>query len=265
VVAVAALKTEPAQDVLVALAVAELIQVAQAVAPHRVKGLLVVPARLAVATVLAVEVHRLSVSARMLELNPCKGGDGLASSITGTSVTRAGGGGGGLDRFGAGGAGGAARALICPTQWQEPLTLAAAAAVEAVASGPTAALVVRVWSSSPYQQPITAVSQRVRPTVTTSGSNTILQFNSSGKLHRVSHFAKVIDGIVAEVLVIEQDVIDTGMFGKIPSLFVQTSYNTYGGQHPEGRPLRKNFAGIGYTYDPLRDAFIAPQPFASWH
>lgn len=79
----------------------------------------------------------------------------------------------------------------------------------------------------------------------------------------MSHFAKVIDGIVAEVLVIEQDVIDTGMFGD-PSLFVQTSYNTYGGQHPEGRPLRKNFAGIGYTYDAERDAFIAPQPFASW-
>ena len=79
----------------------------------------------------------------------------------------------------------------------------------------------------------------------------------------MSHFAKVIDGIVAEVLVIEQDVIDTGMFGD-PSLFVQTSYNTYGDQHPEGRPLRKNFAGIGYTYDPVRDAFIAPQPFASW-
>jgi hypothetical protein len=79
----------------------------------------------------------------------------------------------------------------------------------------------------------------------------------------MSHFAKVIDGIVTEVLVIEQDVIDTGMFGD-PSLFVQTSYNTYGGQHPDGRPLRKNYAGIGFTYDAERDAFIAPQPFASW-
>lgn len=79
----------------------------------------------------------------------------------------------------------------------------------------------------------------------------------------MSHFAKVIDGIVTEVLVIEQDVIDTGMFGD-PSLFVQTSYNTYGGQHPEGRPLRKNYAGIGDTYDAERDAFYAPQPFASW-
>lgn len=79
----------------------------------------------------------------------------------------------------------------------------------------------------------------------------------------MSHFAKVIDGIVTEVLVIEQDVIDTGLFGD-PSLWVQTSYNTYGGQHPEGRPLRKNYAGVGYTYDAVRDAFIAPQPFPSW-
>ena len=44
----------------------------------------------------------------------------------------------------------------------------------------------------------------------------------------------------------------------------RTSYNTQGGQHPEGRPFRKNYAGIGYTYDPTRDAFIPPQPFASW-
>jgi hypothetical protein len=79
----------------------------------------------------------------------------------------------------------------------------------------------------------------------------------------MSHFAKVIDGIVTEVLVIEQDVIDTGMFGD-PALWVQTSYNTYGGQHPEGRPLRKNYAGVGFTYDAERDAFYAPQPFASW-
>lgn len=79
----------------------------------------------------------------------------------------------------------------------------------------------------------------------------------------MSHFAKVIDGIVTEVLVIEQDVIDTGAFGD-PALWVQTSYNTYGGQHPEGRPLRKNYAGVGDTYDAERDAFYAPQPFASW-
>lgn len=79
----------------------------------------------------------------------------------------------------------------------------------------------------------------------------------------MAHFAKVEDGIVTEVLVIEQDVIDTGAFGD-PSLWVQTSYNTHGGVHPEGRPLRKNYAGIGYTYDAERDAFIPPQPFPSW-
>ena len=44
----------------------------------------------------------------------------------------------------------------------------------------------------------------------------------------------------------------------------RTSYNTHGGQHPEDRPLRKNYAGIGYTYDSARDAFIPPKPFASW-
>jgi len=44
----------------------------------------------------------------------------------------------------------------------------------------------------------------------------------------------------------------------------RTSYNTVGGQHPEGRPFRKNYAGIGYTYDPVRDAFIPPKPNDSW-
>jgi hypothetical protein len=80
----------------------------------------------------------------------------------------------------------------------------------------------------------------------------------------MSHFAQLDENnIVTRVLVIEQDVIDTGLFGD-PSLFVQTSYNTRGGQHPEGRPLRKNYAGIGYTYDATRDAFIPPQPYPSW-
>ena len=45
----------------------------------------------------------------------------------------------------------------------------------------------------------------------------------------------------------------------------RTSYNTVGGVHSGGStPLRKNYAGIGYTYDTARDAFIAPKPFASW-
>jgi hypothetical protein len=45
----------------------------------------------------------------------------------------------------------------------------------------------------------------------------------------------------------------------------RTSYNTHGGVHSSGgTPYRKNYAGIGYTYDAGRDAFIPPQPFASW-
>jgi len=77
----------------------------------------------------------------------------------------------------------------------------------------------------------------------------------------MSHFAKVENGIVTQVIVAEQDVIDSGLFG---TGWVQTSYNTRGGQHSKGRPLRKNYAGVGYTYDAQRDAFIPPQPFASW-
>jgi len=44
----------------------------------------------------------------------------------------------------------------------------------------------------------------------------------------------------------------------------RTSYNTCGNQHPNNKPFRKNYAGVGYTYDAQRDAFIAPQPFPSW-
>jgi len=77
----------------------------------------------------------------------------------------------------------------------------------------------------------------------------------------MAHFAQVENGIVTQVIVAEQDVIDSGLFG---TGWVQTSYNTHGGQHPEGRPLRKNYAGIGYIYDVVRDAFIPPKPFQSW-
>jgi hypothetical protein len=79
----------------------------------------------------------------------------------------------------------------------------------------------------------------------------------------LSHFAKIENGIVTQVIVIEQDVLNLGHWGD-PASWVQTSYNTRGGQHPEGRPLRKNYASIGFTYDSQRDAFIPPQPFPSW-
>jgi len=80
----------------------------------------------------------------------------------------------------------------------------------------------------------------------------------------MSHFAKIENGTVTQVIVVEQDVLDTGLFGD-PNLWVQTSYNTFGGVHVlGGTPLRKNYAGLGYTYDNSRDAFIPPTPFASW-
>ncbi len=86
----------------------------------------------------------------------------------------------------------------------------------------------------------------------------------------MSHFAEInSDNIVQRVIVAEQDFIDTL---ENSSLWIQTSYNTRGGKHyapntndeDGGVALRKNYAGIGYTYDEERDAFIAPQPFPSW-
>jgi hypothetical protein len=77
----------------------------------------------------------------------------------------------------------------------------------------------------------------------------------------MSHFAKVENGIVTQVIVAEQDVIDSGLFG---TGWVQTSYNTHGNKHPEGRPLRGNYTGVGYTYDSVNDVFYAPQPYPTW-
>lgn len=80
----------------------------------------------------------------------------------------------------------------------------------------------------------------------------------------MSHFAKVRDGIVVQVLVAEQEFFDT-FVDSSPGEWIQTSYNTRGGVHAlGGTPLRKNYAGIGFTYDRVRDAFIPPKPYASW-
>jgi len=75
----------------------------------------------------------------------------------------------------------------------------------------------------------------------------------------MSHFAKVVDGKVTEVIVAEQDFINN-----LDGTWLQTSYNTHGNQHPEGRPLRGNYAGIGYNYDATNDVFYAPQQYPSW-
>ena len=88
----------------------------------------------------------------------------------------------------------------------------------------------------------------------------------------MSYFAKIdSDGIVVQVIAIEKDMLDTGNWGD-PNDWVQTSYNTRGGIHyapnsiePDGGiALRKNYAGIGYTYDKVRDAFIPPKSYPSW-
>ena len=75
----------------------------------------------------------------------------------------------------------------------------------------------------------------------------------------MSHFAKVLDGKVIQVIVAEPEFFDT-FVDSSPGTWIQTSYNTHGNQHPEGRPLRGNYAGIGYTYDRENDVFYAPKP-----
>jgi len=80
----------------------------------------------------------------------------------------------------------------------------------------------------------------------------------------MSHFAKVVDGKVTQVIVAEPEFFQT-FVDSSPGEWIQTSYNTHGGQHRNGgTPLRKNYAGIGYSYDRTKDAFIPPKPYPSW-
>lgn len=89
----------------------------------------------------------------------------------------------------------------------------------------------------------------------------------------MAHFAKIIDGVVVDVAVIDQEHIDTGLWGD-PAIWVQTSYNTRAGVYytpntntpdpDQSKAFRKNFAQPGYRWDADRDAFIPPQPYPSW-
>lgn len=89
----------------------------------------------------------------------------------------------------------------------------------------------------------------------------------------MAHFAKVVDGVVTQVIVAEPEFFES-FVDTSPGEWIQTSYNTRGGVHynPETnepsedqtKALRKNYAGIGFTYDRVKDAFIPPKPFASW-
>ena len=89
----------------------------------------------------------------------------------------------------------------------------------------------------------------------------------------MAHFAKVVSGTVTQVIVAEPEFFET-FVDTSPGEWIQTSYNTRGGVHYQAnsnepsedqtKALRKNYAGIGYTYDAQRDAFIPPKPFESW-
>lgn len=75
----------------------------------------------------------------------------------------------------------------------------------------------------------------------------------------MAHFAQVVDGVVAQVIVADtKEWCQANLGGE----WVQTSYNTHANEHPDGRPLHKNYAGIGYTWDGT--GFAAPKPFDSW-
>jgi hypothetical protein len=87
----------------------------------------------------------------------------------------------------------------------------------------------------------------------------------------MAHFAEIdSNNIVKRVLVVSdsqqhrgQDFLANDL--KLGGTWIQTSYNTRGGVHiNNGTPLRKNYAGVGHTYDAIKDAFIAPKPFNSW-
>ena len=89
----------------------------------------------------------------------------------------------------------------------------------------------------------------------------------------MAHYAKVLDGKVINVIVAEADFFNT-FIDDTAGTWIQTSYNTRGGVHYEpnshtpssdqSKALRKNYAGIGFTYDKVKDAFYEPQPYASW-
>jgi hypothetical protein len=80
----------------------------------------------------------------------------------------------------------------------------------------------------------------------------------------MAHYAKVQNGLVTQVIVAEPEFFET-FVDSSPGEWIQTSYNTRGGVHLlDGTPLRKNYAGVGFTYDSTKDAFIPPKPFTSW-
>lgn len=80
----------------------------------------------------------------------------------------------------------------------------------------------------------------------------------------MAYYAKVENNLVTQVIVAEAEFFDS-FVDSSPGIWIETSYDTNGGVHSSGgTPLRKNYAGINFTYDSTRDAFIPPKPFPSW-
>jgi len=92
-------------------------------------------------------------------------------------------------------------------------------------------------------------------------------FAKIGLNNKVIEVQSVVNEVLHDSNGVEQEAIGIDFLTKLTgwSIWIQTSYNTHGGVHSSGgTPLRKNHAGIGYTYDEDKDAFIAPKPYASW-
>jgi hypothetical protein len=84
----------------------------------------------------------------------------------------------------------------------------------------------------------------------------------------MSHFAKLDENNIVVYVTVgrdEDDCQEDVLSARTGDVYKQTSYNTFAGVHKlGGTPLRKNYAGIGYTYNEARDAFIPPKLYASW-
>jgi len=92
-------------------------------------------------------------------------------------------------------------------------------------------------------------------------------FAKIGLNNKVIEVLSVVNDVLHDANGVEQEVIGIDFLTKLTGypIWKQTSYNTHGGVHNNnGTPLRKNHAGIGYTYDEDRDAFIPKKPFNSW-
>lgn len=92
-------------------------------------------------------------------------------------------------------------------------------------------------------------------------------FAKIGLNNKVIEVQSVVNSVLHDSNGIEQETIGIDFLTKLTGypVWVQTSYNTYGNQHKlGGKPLRGNFAGIGYTYDSENDVFYAPQPGTEW-